>query len=135
MKIFSYFYKNITQKNIIEKDTFQFYYKFVKSNTQVLGKQIGNEFEKIKIVRKSNTNKKTNNRIRSLSNLSKLPILDEISLPAKLQIYPENSLEGTSPTSVTDGSPTSITDGSPTQSTSPLTKPRISISNLSKTVL
>lgn len=137
LKIFSYFYKNITQKNIIEKDTFQFYYKFVKSNTQVLGKQIGNEFEKIKIVRKSNADKKTNNRIRSLSNLAKLPILDEISLPAKLQISPENSLEGkgTSLTSIADGSPTSVTDGSPTQSTSPLTKPRISISNLSKTVL
>jgi hypothetical protein len=46
LNIFSSFYKTLNEKNINENEHFQFYYKFVKKNTTVLGKEITKEFVK-----------------------------------------------------------------------------------------
>jgi len=40
LKIFSDFYQTLDEKNKSERKIFQFYYKFVKTNTKVLGKEI-----------------------------------------------------------------------------------------------
>lgn len=113
LKIFSYFYKNITQKNIIEKETFQFYYKFVKSNTKVLGNQIELEKPHVKKILK-----RSRRKIKSQSN--RLPKLDETSLGSESNLVnPELSLMSSL------GSSRSLVSGSPVSMS-----PRISISTL-----
>jgi hypothetical protein len=113
LNIFSYFYKSITQKNIIEKETFQFYYKFVKSNTKVLGNQIELEKPHVKKILK-----RSRRKIKSQSN--RLPKLDETSLGSESNLVnPELSLMSSL------GSSRSLVSGSPVSMS-----PRISISTL-----
>jgi hypothetical protein len=124
LKIFSYFYKSITQKNIIEKETFQFYYKFVKSNTKVLGNQIELEKPHVKKILK-----RSRRKIKSQSN--RLPKLDETTSSESDLVKPELSLLS-SLAYDSSGSPVSVSPVS--GSRSPLSvSPRISISTLAKT--
>jgi hypothetical protein len=125
LKIFSYFYKSITQKNIIEKETFQFYYKFVKSNTKVLGNQIELEKPHVKKILK-----RSRRKIKSQSN--RLPKLDETYLGSESNLVnPELSLMS-SLAYDSSGSPVSVSPVS--GSRSPVSvSPRISISTLAKT--
>lgn len=69
LKIFSYFYNSITKKNINERETFQFYYKFVKSDTKVLGTQISNIFNR-QITKPKITKPITNLKIHTESSIS-----------------------------------------------------------------
>jgi hypothetical protein len=122
LNIFSYFYKSITQKNIIEKETFQFYYKFVKSNTKVLGNQIELEKPHVKKILK-----RSRRKIKSQSN--RLPKLDETYLGSESNLVnPELSLMS-SLAYDSSGSPVSMSPVS--GSRSPVSvSPRISISTL-----
>jgi|LakMenE01Jun11ns_1017448.scaffolds.fasta_scaffold9936115_1 hypothetical protein len=140
LKIYSYFYDD----NIIKKETFPFYYKFVKSDTVVFGKKISRNFSSKKTTdSKSNKNKqklpiliensknfstkKTTfsiDKSKSNKDKQKLPILIENS---KNFISTELYTKSPSIYSFTEDSDT-ITEDSSNTSPKPIKLPRISIS-------